>query len=98
MARVFTEDAIKMLKQSNTNRLLVDVRSSPSVQSSVEQYLLATRDVNQFGLDRNSRIAVLVKPGDRSHDFVETVFRNAGYRFRLFHDEDSALEWLGELR
>jgi hypothetical protein len=96
MERNFAQNAIKDAKNVKVNKFLVDVRSSPNIASSLEKYFFGYRDMHQFGLDRGSRIAVLADANDKSHDFIETVFLNAGYQCRIFPDEDAALKWLGE--
>ena len=45
---------------------------------------------------RSAHVAILVSPDDRSHDFIETVNRNAGYNVRVFRDADAAISWLEE--
>ncbi|MFC1764154.1 hypothetical protein ACFL6U_19030 [Planctomycetota bacterium] len=92
----FAQNAIKDAKAHRINKFLVDVRGAPNKASSLEQYRFGHEDVKQFGLDRGARIAVLADTDDQSHDFIETVFVNAGYCCRLFQAEDLAVEWLGE--
>ncbi len=53
-------------------------------------------DVKLFGLNRNSRIAILVDLNDKSHNFIETVLRNAGYNCRIFFNEDAVVKWFGK--
>jgi hypothetical protein len=96
LEREFAERAIKDAKQKKMSNFLVDVRGIPNKASSVEQYFFGHKEVNQLGLDRGSRIAILANEDDKSHNFIETVFVNAGYRCRIFQDEDSAVKWLGE--
>jgi hypothetical protein len=96
MEKKVAENAIKDAKQREINKFLVDVRGPPNIASSLEQYFFGYKDMNQFGLDRGSRIAVLADANDKSHDFIETVFVNAGYVCRIFPDEDAAFKWLGE--
>ena len=96
MARDFAEEAIKKANQHNIKKFLIDVRGTRNVAGHLENYLFAYENVNRFGLDRNSRIGVIVSPGDKSHDFVETVLMNAGYNCCLFLEEYSAIEWLEE--
>ena len=96
MEREFSKRAIKDAKQMKTNKFLVDVRGTPNISGSLEKYLFGYRDMHQFGLDRSSRIAILADENDKSHDFIETVFVNAGYLCRIFSDEDAALKWFRE--
>ncbi len=94
MEKEFAGKAISEAKQRNINQFLVDVRGAPNVASSFQQYLFGYENMDELGLDRNSKIAVLTDEGDRTHDFIETVFMNAGYSCRLFRKEKAALEWL----
>jgi hypothetical protein len=96
LEREFAQNAIKDAKRLDIAKFLVDVRGIPNVASSFEQCLFGYKAMNQFGLGRNARIAVVVDADDKSHDFIETTLVNAGYRCRLFPDADSALQWLGE--
>jgi hypothetical protein len=96
MERNFAQNAIKDARRWKTNKFLVDVRGTLNITSSLEKYLFGYKDMNQFGLDRVSGIAVLADANDKSHDFIETVFLNAGYQCRIFPNEEAALKWLGE--
>ena len=95
MARRFAGDAIKEGHKRDIRRFLVDARGNRNVSSVIEQYRLGNEDMAQFELHRLSKIAVVVDEGDTSHDFVETVFRNAGYACSMFSDKFAALGWLG---
>jgi len=46
--------------------------------------------------DRNAKVAFLIHPDDHSHDFIEVVFRNAGFNARLFREKENALKFLSE--
>jgi len=94
LERDFVKEAIAAAKQNGVSRYLVDVREASNVASTVDQYRLAYEDTTRFGLDSTSKIAVLVRQADHSHDFIETVFRNAGHNCQLFVDEDDASDWL----
>jgi hypothetical protein len=45
-------------------------------------------------IDKTALVAVLVRPDDHSHDFVETVARNSGLRVTLFRDRERAEDHL----
>ncbi len=90
----FAGEAIAVAKKNDLLRYLVDVRAVPNIANTVDQYTLPYEDVAPLGLSRSSRIAVLVEENDTSHNFIETVFRNAGYNCQLFVDEDEARNWL----
>ncbi len=94
--KVFTEKAIKEANARNIARFLVDVREAVNIASPADNYYFANEDVELFELPRNSRIAVLVTPDDRSHHFIELVFKNAGYNCQIYEEERAAVEWLEE--
>ena len=94
MAKQLAENAINNAGQRGINRFLVDVRGTPNIASTGEQYRLGHNDMEQFGLKKDSKIAILVDVNDTSHSFIETVFLNAGYRCRIFYDEEAAVIWL----
>ena len=96
MEKEFAGKAIEDARQHKINSFLVDVRGIENVASTLEQYMFGYEDVKKFGLNKNSKIAILVDEGDKSHDFIETVFMNAGYHCCLFRDEDAAIKWFGE--
>jgi hypothetical protein len=87
-------DASRLGDEKNVNRYLFDLRDSPNVQTVAHNYDFAYREMASFGFSRRSCSALLVRPNDRSHDFIETAFRNAGYVVRLFSDEASAIAWI----
>jgi len=93
IAKEFAEAAIREAKKNNLLRILVDVRKSPNITSSLEKYTLAYEEMSRFELDRNTMIAVLISPEDKSHSFIETVFLNAGYNCRIFSDKKAAIAW-----
>jgi hypothetical protein len=96
LEKEFAGNAIRDAKERQIHKYLVDVRGTPNIATSSEQYFFGHKEMDQLGLDRGSRIAVLVDAEDSSHDFVETVFVNAGFACRIFRDNDAALKWLAE--
>ena len=87
-------DASRLGDEKKVNRYLFDLRDSPNIQSVAQNYDFAYSELADFGFSRNSLSALLVRPNDRSHDFIETAFRNAGYPVKLFTDEVSAISWI----
>lgn len=80
-----------------TNRFLVDLSESRNIDSTIDQYEFVHTDMMKpEEIDRSARVAALVSPDDHTHDFVETVIRNAGFILRLFRDRDAALGFLRE--
>ena len=90
-------EAHAMGKKLGIHRYLVDVTESRNVESAVDNYRFAYDDMRQApDIDKTARVAMLVSPGDHSHDFVETVVRNAGLSVRLFTDRELAVGFLLE--
>lgn len=82
-------------RQLQIRRYLVDVTEAINTDKIVENYTFAYTDMQRTeGIDRFARVAALVSPADHSHDFVETVARNAGLDFSLFTELDLAKKFL----
>ena len=80
----------------NINRYLFNLRGAPNIENILPNYQFAYQDMDNFGFPKNARSVLLTNPDDKSHDFMETVFRNAGFNVRLFSNESSAIAWLEE--
>lgn len=94
IAGEISKEVIPLSKEHDISSLLFDVRTAPNVETVLSNYEWAYSDMPASGADRRVRRALLVAPDDHSHDFVETVARNAGYNMRIFRDEDEAIAWL----
>ena len=87
-------EIVRLSEEKHIKRFLFDVREAPNTQSDVQNYNFATEEISDFGFPHDSRTAFLIKPDDTSHDFITTLFLNAGYRVKSFTDEESAISWL----
>lgn len=87
-------EAIRLGVEKKVNGYLFDLRNAPNTQSVVDNYEFAHKELTEFGFPKGSRSAFLVQPNDKSHDFINTAFFNAGYTTKLFTDEVSAVSWL----
>jgi hypothetical protein len=98
LAQQMTKDAIKAFNaaEPRPNGFLFDFRAAPSLESAAQTYAFAYQDAEKLRVDRRARAAIVVAPGDTSHDFSETVLRNAGYPALIFTDEEAAIRWLEE--
>ena len=77
------------------NSYLVDLTEARNIDSIPDLYEYAYKNTKSVsGLNLNARVAMLVDPDDHSHDFVETVLRNAGHNVVLFRDRESAIKHL----
>jgi hypothetical protein len=76
-------------------RHLVDLTEARHVDTITNTYEFAYEDMRLLpGINKNACVAVLVSPDDTSHDFVETVTRNAGQDVTLFRDREAAIQHL----
>ena len=81
-------------KAHGVNRFLFDLRGAPNIETVLPNYEFAYKGLESFGFPKDSRSVLLTDADDRSHDFMETVFVNAGYTVRIFSDESAAIAWL----
>ncbi len=95
LALEYNREAFALAKELGINRFLVDLTGSRNVDSPSEKYAFARRRIHQVeGMDPSARMAALVLPGDRSHNFIETVLQNQGFDLALFRDRFQALRYL----
>lgn len=92
-------EATLALKEVNDNveinRFLLDLSQARSVTSVNEKYEFAYEKLKVIvGEPSKIRVALLKDENENSFRFLETVMRNASYKFRVFDKEDEALEWL----
>ncbi len=90
----FNQTAAKLASEHAIEAYLFDLRRAINVESAADNYMIANKDAPEIAFSRSARIAVLHAPGDDSHQFIETVALNAGYRMKLFTAEQDALAWL----
>lgn len=77
------------------NRYLTDLTEAANVDSVVNNYEFVNVDMQtEPRINRYARVAVLVSPDDHSHDFIETVAKNAGLNVKLFTDRLEAIDHL----
>ena len=96
IARQWSVEVAKKSRELDIRRFLFDVRSAQNVATVLDKYTFAYQDSVELNLPKDIRSAILVSETDRSHDFVETTFKNAGYDVRIFTDKLSAVKWLEE--
>lgn len=77
------------------HRYLVDSLEARNVDSVLGNYTFAYVDMKiTEGIDPQAVVAVVARPEDHSHDFVETVASNAGMTMKVFNDRAAAEEFL----
>jgi hypothetical protein len=96
IAKEFSKEIDSLSRAKNIKRFLNDMREAPNRSSAVQNYKYTYKDMSDLGFQRDVHSAILADPADTSHDFIETLAKNAGYNVRVFHDEDAAIAWLNE--
>lgn len=92
-----TREAHALGEKLGINRHLMDVTEARHVDSITTTFEFAHHKIGRSqGINMAVRVAVLVSPDDHSHDFVETVTRNAGQNVTLFRDREAAIRHLLE--
>jgi hypothetical protein len=96
VAKQFTIELDRVSRATGIKRFMTDVRNAPNVSNVFQNYNFVNTDMTELELQKDVRSAILVTATDKSHDFVETASRNAGYNVRVFDDEETAAAWLSE--
>ncbi len=89
-------EAMHLGIKKNLNKFLYDLRNSRNKETINANYIFAKQDLKRLDPNPTNKIAMLTSPNDKSHDFIETVLRNAGYNVKLFIVEEEAIIWLEE--
>ena len=89
LAKHFSSAALK----SNCNLVLCDLTAARLTDSVLGIYEYPAR-LQQQGVSRALRIAVVYENDEQKHRFWETVSRNRGFMTRVFRDTQEALDWL----
>lgn len=82
-----------LMKRTGCHRLLNDLRDADLTPSTFDIYSLP-RIVDQKGVSRVCRRALVISKGLRDFDFLETVSANLGQQVRIFTDLEDATAWL----
>jgi hypothetical protein len=88
------KDTVEQATKHGVSNLLIDVRSAPSVKTTIDDFDIANYRLQELAFERSFKFAIVVDPEDKTHDFFETCTMNAGYNCRLFSDTDCAAQWL----
>lgn len=89
-------EAMHLGIKKNLSKFLYDLRNSRNKETINANYIFAKQDLKRLDPNPANKIAMLTSPNDKSHDFIETVLRNAGYNVKLFIIEEEAIIWLEE--
>ncbi len=110
LAQRYAQEIITQLRAHNCPRLLNDMRQASLKLSTIDLYDLPAwieERLEEAGVSRACKRALLVSRDFRDYEFYETVSRNHGHLLKvfadakiagIFHDTTKAHEWLGITR
>lgn len=96
IAYKWTDELVELTRNTGIKKYLFDSRKAKNISNVSDNYRFSYDMVSKLKLDKSIREAILVSPGDHSHDFIETTKINAGYDAKIFTDESEAIKWLEE--
>lgn len=86
---------VPILMHNKINKVLVDHRKIEKVTGELSEVYNRPKEFVNIGVVRSVKIAEIIRPEHMEFfKFFELVLRNRGYYVSLFHDKESALEWL----
>ena len=91
-----TQEVIKLQHEKNIVLILTEF-VSVKVDASLSDVFQFPEMYEQMGMDRKTRIAVLVSEievNNEELDFYETICINRGWTIKIFIDKKEAIEWL----
>lgn len=96
LALEFIAAAAQVAEEYDIQSFLFDLRDSSNVKSPTDDYKIANHHLRDLGFRFSARVALLVTPDDKTHDFLQVTAANAGHNWQLFDNEQAATEWLQE--
>lgn len=85
----------KTMAEYSAERCLIDHSAINSVSGSVVKIYYRPQELREVGIPSKVRVAEIILPAHKAHfDFLETVCRNRGFDFRIFHTRKPAIQWL----
>jgi hypothetical protein len=92
-ALLFTKESVELASKHNVNSYLIDVCGIENKWGVFETYQFA-QEIQNYGLQRLDKVAILTESIDKTHSFLETTILNQGYTTKLFTSYDEAVVWL----
>ncbi len=96
LVRKWAKELEQMRQSTGIRRFLFDLRNARNISRARRIYDFAYEDAAEFSLNKVAQSAILVSPGDTSHDFAVVTLRNVGFKIELFNEELAAIKWLTE--
>lgn len=93
LIRELAPQVAQMFEETGCRRLLNDM-SAAAIDISVTDLFTSPRVMDESGVGRDTKRALVVPPEFEDSDFLENVTRNRGHNFRAFTDVQEAETWL----
>jgi hypothetical protein len=94
LAMAYNLEAHLLGKEMAISRYLLDFSECRNADTVLRNYKYVYEDMKNPSIDQSACTVLLVDPADHSHDFIESLFRDAGADFTLFHNPELALNHL----
>ena len=92
-ANAMVKEIVQAAAFNQCNKQIVDHRETVFALDFIEYY--ERPSINQhIGISHSWKIAMVFKELNKETYFMETVFRNRGFKFRQFADIEEAKAWL----
>lgn len=91
LAIQYNLEAHALGKELGIDHFLLDFTECKNTDTVLRNYKYVYDDMKNPGINQAARTAMLVSPTDHTHDFIESLFKDAGADFTLFHDRELAL-------
>ncbi len=86
-------EVAKLSGESGCQRILNDM-SRATIEVSLTEAYSSPQQMDESGICRSTRRALVVPPDFDLARFLETVTRNRGHNLKVFTERDEALNWL----
>jgi|GEM_PF-655485 len=90
----FIAEAARKASVHRLDSYLFDLREASNAKRPFHDFEIAHHRLRALGFSSVSRVALLVNPNDQTHDFFKLTAGNAGHNWRIFNDENGAMDWL----
>jgi hypothetical protein len=88
-------EVARLSAESGSLHILNDM-SGATIDVSILEIYSNPQQMDDAGISRSTRRALVVPPNFEHAHFLETVTRNRGHNLRVFTSRDEALAWLLE--
>ena len=94
IGKITNEKADNLGRRLNIKSLLSDLRECVNREKMDANISFSYKKLPKVKDSIFEKVAMLITPGDRSHDIIYITATNAGYNVRMFSEEEEAVKWL----